>query len=218
VSHRGLISLTLGACIVFSGCTETQLQSFNNSVSQFNTALAGGQQGTIRSAGASNQQGISDPARIDSLDEILKTYVEAAPVPVSDACGYDHKPVDVSFYLQRASGAAKVGDDITASSSLRIAVATVAAQGVGMPGNSVLVACVPASQVYSPVGQWLALAVITEKRSRLLSAAGNLKIDAANALALLESDPVRNKSTIDNLIATGLVSRAQAHPSKKPLS
>jgi hypothetical protein len=180
--------------------------------------LGGAQQGTIRSAGTSSQQVINDPARIDSLDEILKAYVEAAPVPVSNACGYDHKPVDVSFYLQRATGAAKVGDDITASSSLRIAVATVAAQGVGIPGNSVLVSCVPASQVYSPVGQWLALAVITEKRSRLLSAGGNLKIDAANALALLESDPVGNKSTIDSLIATGLVSRAQVHPPKKPLS
>jgi len=192
-----------------------QLQSVNDGLAKIN-GTSGAQQQTTRSSAAANRNVIDDPGHIDSLDEILRAYAAAAPVPVTDAC-IDHKPTDVSFYMQRANGATKVGDDITASASLRIVVARLAYQGVGVPGNSVLTACVPASQVYSPVGQTLATTVMLERHSRLISAGSNLKIDAANALALLESDPVGNKVTIDRLIATGLVSKPKARSTKKPL-
>lgn len=219
MSHRGKLRLSLAcACIVFAGCTATQLQSFNNGLTQINSTL-----GIPQPAGAvgsvPNMPVANDPGRIDSLDEILKAYVATAQGDTtSSACGLDqHHPADVTFYLQRANSAVKLGDDVTASASLHIAVATVAAQGVGVPGYPTLGKCVPVSQTYSPVGQWLASAVMIERRSKLLSAGGTLKIDAANALALLESDPVGNKQTIDSLIATGLVKKSQAHPTKKPV-
>jgi hypothetical protein len=148
--------------------------------------------------------------------EILKAYVSAGHPDVAKACGYDHKPIDVSDWVQRANAAAKLGDDVQASVNLRVAAEIVAAQGVGIPGYANLTACVPPSQVYSTVGQFLALSVIEEKRSRLVS--DNLRIDAANALRLLETDPTANKKTIDSLVASGLVSKVKAHPTSKPQS
>jgi hypothetical protein len=115
----------VAACILLAaGCSNEALQSFNNGVNQFNSAVGiapvaatatPAAPAMIRTSQA-NSAFANDPKRVAALDEILQAYADSASgASIESGCTFEGTPKDVSFYLKRANSEAKLGQDIPAS-------------------------------------------------------------------------------------------------------
>jgi hypothetical protein len=137
-----------------------------------------------------------------SLVDILKTYAAANTVlGAVDACSV----VASGIGVQKLEADFKLGNYVNASSGYLLAAKNVAQCAVG-PVGARQVTRIPLSQAINETGVTLAMSVIADKAGGLVTP--QTKINAKNALTLLNVNKTANEELIRNLKETGLVGDA----------
>ena len=154
--------------------------------------------------GGSQQQTTGGPQQVTNLDAILNTYEQDAAgsgVNVYTACN-SVVTQTVDNETKGALAKMRLGDYAMASAGLRLNAEWIAAQAVGPKP------CRSTADVYTQVGQLLALSALAAKNSGLLNE--RTSTDARNALLLMQSDAASNKQLIDQLVSAGLAGSSTA--------